>query len=193
MRIIVDFVRAEQHWVPDTGVQQNFLVFSFAGMEHRLPCEEADIIRAIREASSPTGEPVDVQPADDDPTPDDWRDEADGLDVHAGALHRMDDASGDLVFGGDVNPTALASLQEAPAPVAPRPTQDPVLLRKAMINETMSHRPRSRGQILEAKKQMREAARRAPGSRPGAGRPQPVLQETQRNQAAGDDDLFSQG
>lgn len=163
MKITVDFVRAEQHWDPDSGNQQNFLVFSFAGKEHRIECEEADIVGAVKASRS-------TSPA------------ANGLDAHASALGRVsddewdgdaEDEQGDLAaeelereFGGDTpvnNPPVTFAAVEPPKP---RPTENGETIRRGLIEEGMAGRPRTASSIKADKlARLREVAQRAPHAR----------------------------
>jgi hypothetical protein len=164
MKITVDFVRAEQHWDPDSGAQQNFLVFYFAGKEHRIECDEEDVVGAIR--SSRTAAPV-----------------ASGLDAHANALGRVtedewgagvEDEQGDFAaeelereFGGDASVVNNPPMTFAAAePLMPRPTENAEALRRGMIEEGMASRARS-GSSIKADKlaRLRQVAQRAPHNR----------------------------
>lgn len=206
MKITVDFVRAEQHWDPDTGAQHNFLVFSFAGKEHRIECEEEDIVGAVKASRS---EPSAVS----------------GLDAHASALSRVseegwdgsvEDEQGDFAaeelereFGGDVPvvnnpPVAFAAIE----PPKPRPTENAEALRRGMIEESLASRGRS-GSSIKAEKlaRLRQVAQRAPHTRvdkddmgyPVVAGPAVVRKPGQativRKEIAsgGDDDPFGQG
>lgn len=204
MKISVEFVRAEQHWAPDTEEQQNFLVFSFAGKEHRIPCNEDDIVNAVRSARGPS-------------TP------TSGLDAHARALSRVEEPSweedvedevGDVAaeelereFGGDmpVNNPPLAFIE--PEPLRSRPTENGEQLRRGMIEQGMAARPRTAASIKADKlARLRQVAQRAPHSRVekdemgnpvvvgGAARPagQPTIVRKEIP-IGGDDDPFGQG
>lgn len=212
MKITVEFVRAEQHWDPDSGAQQNFLVFSFADREHRIECSEEDIVEAIRASrAAPASASSGVS----------------GLDAHASALGRVtdddewggepEDEYGDFAaeelereFGGDapvVNnpPVSFAAVE----PPRPRPTENAETLRRGMIEEGLANRARS-GSSIKADKlaRLREVAQRAPHSRvekdemgypvvtgpvvarKSVGQPTIIRKETA---SEGDDDPFGQG
>jgi hypothetical protein len=207
MKITVDFIRAEQHWDPDTEEQRNFLVFSFAGKEHRIPCTEDDIVEAVRSAKSPA-------PA------------RGGIDAHARALHRAEEPSwseevedevGDVAaeelereFGGDipvVNNPPLTFVE--PEPLRPRPTENGEQLRREMIEQGMGARPRTAASIKADKlARLRQVAQRAPHSRVekdemgypvvtgGAAAPRPAAEPTvvrREIPSISDDDPFGQG
>lgn len=205
MKITVDFIRAEQHWDPDTGEQCNFLVFSFAGKEHRVPCSEEDIVGAVRSAKAPAATP-------------------DGIEAHAGALRRVEDSSwseevedevGDVAaeelereFGGDVpvNNPPLTFVE--PEPLKPRPTENAERLRRELIEQGMSVRPRTTASVKAEKlARLRQVAQRAPQNRVGqdemgypivaaAAAPRTSAQPSivrKEIPAANDDDPFGQG
>lgn len=206
MKIIVDFVRAEQHWDPDSGVQQNYLVFAFGGREHRIPCEENDVVEAVKAARRPA------------------RAEAPS-DPHAAALGFTDEPVApppeltpeqeqlEREFGGDVQPLANPPvLFEAVDGPRPDPTQNAELIRRGMIGEGMESRPRSRDKIKQEKlDRMRAVAQTAPHNRvakddmgypivPGAGHvavrsesagAPTVVKRSMENKP--DDDPFGQG
>jgi hypothetical protein len=205
MKITVEFVRAEQHWDPDTEDQQNFLVFSFAGKEHRIACNEDDIVNAVRSARGPS-------------TP------TSGLDAHARALSRVEEPSweedaedevGDVAaeelereFGGDVpvNNPPLTFME--PEPLKPRPSENGEQLRRGMIEQGMAARPRTSSSIKADKlARLRQVAQRAPQARPekdemgypvmaGGGQSRPAGQPTivrKEVPLGGDDDPFGQG
>ena len=178
MKILVDFVRAEQHWDPDTGDQQNYLIFGFGGVEHKIPVEEKDIVAAVKAAGR--------------------REPTDGVDAHAAALARMDreesgadpmrasrvamdremldqmedEAAEELEreFGGDVgddvpvtNPPVLFAAVDDPRP---DPTQNAEHMRRSMIGAGMGDRPRTRDKIKQEKlDRMRATAQMAPQMR----------------------------
>jgi hypothetical protein len=153
MKILVEFIRAEQHWMPDTGSQQNYLVFGFGGQEHRVLCEEADIINAIREAQAlgvtpgPTTRAVNVSGAPSD-------DEEDDLE------HEMFSGPEDVA----VNPPVMFENPTEDV-VASRPNQQQSSesLRKELIAKGLDARPRTKAKIAEEKEaRRREIARRAP-------------------------------
>ena len=205
MKITVEFVRAEQHWDPDTEEQQNFLVFSFAGKEHRIACAEDDIVNAVRSARAPSAS-------------------TNGLDAHARALSRVEEQSweedaedevGDVAaeelereFGGDmpVNNPPLTFIE--PEPLKPRPTENGEQLRRGMIEQGMAARPRTASSIKADKlARLRQVAQRAPHSRvekdemgypvvAGGGPPRTAAQPTivrKEIPLGGDDDPFGQG
>ena len=205
MKITVEFVRAEQHWDPDTEEQQNFLVFSFAGKEHRIACTEDDIVNAVRSARAPS-------------TP------SNGLDAHARALSRVEEESwdeaaedevGDVAaeelereFGGDtpVNNPPLTFIE--PEPLKPRPTENGEQMRRALIEQGMNSRPRTAASVKADKlARLRQVAQRAPHSRvekdemgypvvAGGAAPRPAAQATIVRSPISpgeDDDPFGQG
>jgi hypothetical protein len=180
MKIVVEFVRAEQHWNPDTEAQVNYLVFAFGGREHKIACTEEDVIKAVRAAKgsqliTPQHETSSEELADPFADP--------GLDAHAAALGRMSDdedpeadkAAAELEreFGGDFdedapvqNPPVMFEQVDAPKP---RPTENSELIRKKLINQGLESRPRSRDKILSEKQaRMRQIAQQAPYSRVAA-------------------------
>lgn len=198
MKIIVEFLRAEQHWLPDTGDQQNYLVFGFGGREHRILCKEQDIIQAIREAQSVAGtvmHPADTRPApsftpeeDADPSaPDELEQEMLGSDE-------------DVV----TNPPVIFENPVVPPVVKPKSS---VEQRVEGINELLASRPRSRQSIKEAKlARMKEVAKRAPVRTTSADEmgnpsvpesqqltgPMPTVRRVERVETP-DDDQFEQG
>jgi hypothetical protein len=203
MKIIVEFIRAEQHWNPDTGAQQNFLVFGFAGREHKIPCEEQDIIQAIR--SAPHGTRA-AAPADED--------------EHAGAFavspnpeysegEGPDELEQEMLGGLDEN-QALSNppvtFENPVETAAERPKSD-VDQRKEMIEQGLASRPRSRASILKEKNdRMRAVAKLAPMRTIAAGEggnpdvpesqqlagPVPTVKRVKRPETK-DDDRFEQG
>lgn len=52
MRIEVDVKGAEQSWNFDTGLQQNYLVIEFAGIDVQVPCTEEQLGQAIQEMAA---------------------------------------------------------------------------------------------------------------------------------------------
>lgn len=93
MKIVVDFVRAEQHWNPDTEAQVNYLVlvFAFGGREHKIVCTEEDVIKAVRAAKgSQLITPQHEQSSEE--LADPFAAEP-GLDAHAAALGRVEEES----------------------------------------------------------------------------------------------------
>ncbi|MEI6358070.1 MAG: hypothetical protein WCP53_13375 [Verrucomicrobiota bacterium] len=215
MKIIVEFERAEQHWSPDTGEQLNYLVFSFAGKEHRVECDEQDIIAAVRSAKGTAEEDLAVEPG--------------GLEAHAAALGRVEedyaepydeDGAEDPIspeqdelereFGGDLSsvPThsPFANVAEDPDEVEPAPRRAPPLAadaqRRQNIAATLAARPRSREKLAQEKVERLRAAARAPMRRSveadEAGNP--VVQQRPRqahqeapSRSSDDDDAFGQG
>lgn len=170
MKIIVDFVRAEQHWDPDDGVQTNFLVFDFGGKRHRIPCEEADIINAVRESKGKQNTVVEIER------------EPDGLEQHAAALGRVEDYTEPyesteqqgqiedvtpepIEFDHDVAHSLFVNIAEVTEEIPDREeAQQPKSLsaeaqRKQDITKMLASRPRSRDkQTKEKLDRLRKAA-----------------------------------
>lgn len=198
MKIIVEFLRAEQHWLPDTGDQQNYLVFGFGGREHRIPCKEQDIIQAIREAQSVAG--TVMHPADTRPAPSFTPEE----DADGSAPDELEQE----MLGSDedvvTNPPVIFENPVVPPVVKPKSS---VEQRVEGINELLASRPRSRQSIKEAKlARMKEVAKRAPVRTTSADEmgnpnvpesqqlsgPMPTVRSVERVEAP-DDDQFEQG
>lgn len=191
MKILVDFIRAEQHWLPDTEEQQNYLVFGFGGLEHRIPCEEDDIVRAVREARGAAQTEPEKEP---EPVPSPAR------------FSRPSSTVEEMEFGGDVEPVVNPPVifEKMAAPEIKDPTQNSEELRRALINQLMESRPRSKASLKAEKlARMRAVAATAPKTRVGideAGNPEgpgvqpaaPVQRKTSVIDAA-DDDPFAQG
>lgn len=196
MKILVEFVRAEQHWVPDTGEQQNYLVFSFGGREHKILCTEADIIQSIREAQgvAVTPQPIRVEPSF---VPQDEESEYAGPDELEEELERGDEPV--------ANPPVLF---ENPADAAPQEKpKSSVDQRKDLIAQSLESRPRTKEKILAEKEaRKREIAKRAPvrslphdavgnpvgpSVQPVSG-PAPTVRRVERPETK-DDDQFQQG
>ena len=206
MKILVDFVRAEQHWDPDTEEQQNFLVFGFGGAEHRIPCEEGDIVKAIRESKgsrASAGVPLPTSSVVPPLDPSFQRIESD----EEGYVGPSDD---DLMGGDEDKPvqnpplTFEATVQdEPPEPREKTSTQQ----RQELIREGLASRPRSTEKIRQAKMdRLREVARKAPQRTVAADEmgnpdvpndqqlqgPMPTVTRVKRQETR-DDDPFSQG
>lgn len=191
MRILVEFLRAEQHWIPDTGSQQNFLVFGFGGMEHKVACEESDIILAIREAQAlgvATAQPEAGFVAEGDESSDELDEEL-------------------LAEGPPVAVQPPVLFENPPEPVRPTPPKSSEGLRKELIAKGLEARPRTQAKIAEEKEmRRREIARRAPVrtlSTDEMGNPvvplehqvsgpAPTIRHIERPEAV-DDDPFRQG
>ena len=195
MKIVVDFVRAEQHWNPDTEVQVNYLVFAFGGREHKIACTEEDIIKAVRAAKGSQHEQGSEESAADPFAAEP------GLDAHAAALGRVEEESPladhirqqlkaaaaaeedaeqsadaaamelEREFGGDFSaddaPVRNPPLTfEAVEQPKPRPTENAEKLRKNLIEQGLIGRPRTKAKIVaEKQERMRQIAQRAPYSR----------------------------
>lgn len=192
MRILVEFLRAEQHWIPDTGSQQNFLIFGFGGLEHRVPCEESDIILAIREAQAlgiATSEPAESTfVAEDEQGEDELEQEMLSEEEPVAA-----------------RPPVLFENPPDDPRLAPQKSSEG--LRKELIAKGLEARPRSKTKIVEEKDaRRREIARRAPVRTVAMDEfgnpmvpmehqvtgPAPTVKHITRPQAA-DDDPFRQG
>lgn len=211
MKIIVDFLRAEQHWNPDTGDQQNFLIFGFAGREHKIPCEEQDIIQAIR--SSPT-QATKISTAGPDGVSGAQEDEPTALAYSPLPEYlegeEPDELEQEMLGGLDENraisnpPVTFENTVEAAAPEQPKSDVDQ---RKDLIAQGLASRPRSRASILKEKSdRMRAVAKLAPMRTIAAGEggnpdvpesqqvagPAPTVQRMKRPEVK-DDDQFEQG
>lgn len=198
MKIIVEFLRAEQHWLPDTGEQQNYLVFGFGGLEHRIPCEEADIIQSIREAQ---GVAVAEAPSQPIRAQRSFVPEEELEDSMPDELEQEFERSNEPV----ANPPVMFENPEAA--MRPAPPKSAVDERKDLIAKSLDGRPRTKEKILAEKEaRKREIARRAPVRSvpqdevgnpivPDAQRvagPSPTIRRIGREETQ-DDDKFQQG
>lgn len=176
MKIYVEFLRAEQHWSPDTGGQQNYLIFGFGGLEHRIPCEEDDIVEAIREAQNQkVGAEVTFRNPPAPVSSGTFQQYPDGSTVSfTGVDGETDGTELDREF--DTESTDQEAAPEAPVAVPPLtfhkskeperkpiPTQNAMEQRKEMINAGLSSRPRTTASIKAANlERARAVASRAP-------------------------------
>lgn len=196
MKIAVDFIRAEQHWRPDTGEQQNYLVFGFAHKEHRIPCSESDIIEAVRASQDFAARTEDTQALFEE-----------SLRNAVEEDRKENPEIYEQEFGGDFEPKK-ASTPVVNPPVMFAPVQQPKVepgktneqLRLEAIAASMGDRPRTRATIKADKlARMREKAKAPPAGRvaldemgnpsgPGVGAVPPPAERSND-----DDDLFPQG
>lgn len=197
MKILVEFIRAEQHWVPDTGEQQNYLVFGFGGREHKIVCTEADIIQSIREAQGMAVTPSQPIRTESSFVPQGEEPEDTGPDELEQELERGDEPVANP-------PVMFENPAEAASPEKPKSSVDQ---RRDLIAQSLESRPRTKEKILAEKEaRKREIAKRAPvrtlpydavgnpigpNVQPVAG-PAPTVRRIERPETK-DDDQFQQG